>query len=678
MKTVKRMEDIQSLTELAVQTSALIHETQKERGYTVGFLKSGGTVFTTELPNQRKSTDTKATALREFLADFDLSSHGPEVQGQFEDGLARLEKIQANRSAISSRSMKTGDAIRYYTGMHKLFLSSIAAMAHRSEDAGLAQSLTSFAIFLEGKERGGIERALMSGALATNSMEGAALKKLAEIVARQHEYFATFQRTSTPKEYDIFETAMSKPAAKVAEDMVQDTFALALSVEDPSNLGSELSAPTWFEASTSRLGLLKEIERGLAAHLIADANSIQEQASASMTFNGGLGILSIILVAAAGLWIFRSIMYRVRGLVDSIDRVDKQHDLSLRIDDQTHDELSSVSASFDKLVGSLQDILRSVDGVSTSLSEDASQVGSSSQSLAVGATQQAANLQSISTQVGSILEQIKRNTDSAQSATSLAHTSETSACKGMEHMNIMGTAMDEIAASSDRISDIIKTIDELAFQTNLLALNANVEAARAGEAGRGFAVVAEEVRSLAQRSAEAARNTASVITESTQCAQRGVSIAAQASVALSEISQSTNQVNSLLGEIAKASEDQTDAIASVNQGISELDEVTQYNAAHSEELAAAADQTASECKHLARLVSQFKLEASESDKVSAPVIVQQNKAPSSSTGSCEKPDSNTPSPPSIAPTEPASLATATYDQCESFDDADFDSQLDTF
>ncbi len=678
MNTVKRMEDIQSLTELAVQTGALIHETQKERGYTAGFLKSGGTVFTTELPNQRKSTDTKAAALREFLVDFDLSHHGPEVQGQFKDGLAQLDKIQANRSAISSQSMKAGDAIKYYTGMHKLFLSSIAAMAHRSEDAGLAQSLTSFAIFLEGKERGGIERALMSGALATNSMEGAALKKLAEIVARQHEYFATFQRTSTPKEYDIFQAAMSKPAAKVAEDMVQDTFALALSAEDPGNLGSELSAPTWFKASTSRLGLLKEIELGLAAHLTANASSIQKQASTSMMINGGLGILSVILVAAAGWWIFRSIMSRICGLVESIDRVDKQHDLSLRIDDQRHDELSSVSASFDKLVGSLQDILRSVDGVSSSLNEDATQVGSSSQSLAVGATQQAANLQSISAQVGSVLEQIKQNTDSAQSATSLAHASETSASKGMEQMSVMSTAMDEIAESSDRISNIIKTIDELAFQTNLLALNANVEAARAGEAGKGFAVVAEEVRSLAQRSAEAARNTASVITESTQCAQKGVTIAAQASVALSEISQSTNQVNILLEEIAKASEDQTKAIASVNQGISELDEVTQYNAAHSEELAAAADQTANECKHLANLVSQFKLEAPKPGMVSAPVAVEQNKTPSFSAVTGETLESNEPSPPSIAPAKPSSIAPLADDRCQTFDDADFDSELETF
>ncbi len=668
--TADRMSDIQSLTELAVHTSALIHETQKERGYTAGFLKSGGTIFTSELPSQRKSTDEKAAALREFLESFDLEHHGAKVASQFKSGLTQLEKIQAQRSAISAQSIKVGDAIGYYTGMHNLFLSSIAAMAHRSDHAELSQSLTSFAIFLEGKERAGIERALMSGALASNSLQGAAMKKMAEIVARQHEYFATFKRTSRPEEFDVFQLAMGKPAAKVAEGMVKDTFALALGAEDPSNLGSDLTAPTWFKASTARLGLLKEVELELAKQLTTSAHAIQSKANTSMVTNILVGALSIILVAGAGWWIFRSVTKRIGSVVERIEKIDSQHDLSLRINDHDRDELSSISTSFDKLVGSLQDILLSVNGVSQALGEDAAQVGSSSQSLAVGATEQAANLQSISTQVGQILEQTKRNTESAKEASSLAQTSETSAGKGMDQMNNMSTAMDEIAASSNRISDIIKTIDELAFQTNLLALNANVEAARAGEAGKGFAVVAEEVRSLAQRSAEAASGTAAVIAESTQCAQKGVTIAAQARVALAEISESTNQVNSILGQIAVASEDQIEAIAGVNQGISELDEVTQYNAAHSEELAAAADQTARECKHMARLVSQFELGSAK-----APVAPAKTQPSSSAISSQTFPKAapQIDQAPSIAP-----QSSAPSNQCETFDDADFTEELESF
>jgi methyl-accepting chemotaxis protein len=166
--------------------------------------------------------------------------------------------------------------------------------------------------------------------------------------------------------------------------------------------------------------------------------------------------------------------------------------------------------------------------------------------------------------------------------------------------------MEGIKASSAEIAKIIKTIDEIAFQTNLLALNAAVEAARAGEAGAGFAVVAEEVRALAQRSATAARETAGKIEVALQRSEDGSRISSEVSGVLTQMVEQVRRMETLVGEIAGASGEQSQGIAQVNQAVSDMDKVTQTNAAGAEESAAAAQELSAQSRQLQRLVSDLR------------------------------------------------------------------------
>lgn len=235
----------------------------------------------------------------------------------------------------------------------------------------------------------------------------------------------------------------------------------------------------------------------------------------------------------------------------------------------------------------------------------ATQVSSASQSLAEGASEQAASLEETSSSLEEMSSMTKRNAENAQNAKELAAQARQAADTGASDMQNMRMAMNEIKKSSDDISKIIKTIDEIAFQTNILALNAAVEAARAGEAGMGFAVVADEVRSLAQRSAQAAKETAEKIQDAISKSEQGVQISSKVGQSLHEIVDKARKVDELIAEIALASKEQSQGISQVNTAVSQMDKVTQSNAANAEETASASEELNAQAEELKSAVHEL-------------------------------------------------------------------------
>lgn len=269
--------------------------------------------------------------------------------------------------------------------------------------------------------------------------------------------------------------------------------------------------------------------------------------------------------------------------------------------------------ALDQMVKDNNNILSNVKDSTMQVTVGADEVAAASQALAQGATEQASALEQVTASMDEIAQRTKQNASQANEANDRVNNVKDMAETGNTQMKALIGAMNDINESSETISNILKTIDSIAFQTNILALNAAVEAARAGVHGKGFAVVAEEVRNLAAKSASAASETAEIIEDTIRKVNNGTQIAESTAKSLDEIVSSIDEIVNLIGAITSSSNEQATAVSQVDQAISQVSQVVQTNSATSQECAASSAELSTQAANLRALVAHFKLTAAGND-----------------------------------------------------------------
>jgi len=619
-----QMVALTQLTQLSVSYSELVHELQKERGITAGFLGSKGEKFADKIDGQRRDTNNKVTQKNNFLSSNRVDN--VEISNLNTTINTDIQKLANIRQQVNELSIPLSDAISFYTNLNAKLLSVSAVIADLSTDAEMTKQTTAYYNFLQGKERAGIERAVLSNTFSANQFAPGMFVKFLSLVTQQNTYFDNFSTFAKAENKSTFEQQLNHNSIDEVKHMRK------VAQEKPANFG--IDAVYWFEQSTARIGQLKKIENALSEKLIHVASIKKEQAFVALLTDILIAIVLVALALIVSVLTIKDLSARVVELTAVMSQVRDSNDLSVSAKLTGASELGLISSALNLTLAKFS---RAIDEISTSsltLASAAEETSQTCQYNSQSLTEQQEGIALVATAVEELsatVKEVATNTqmtaDSAKLADNQAQTGLSVVKKSYRSIENLAMEIDGLAErinnlheSSSKITNVVDVIKSVAEQTNLLALNAAIEAARAGEQGRGFAVVADEVRTLAQRTQEStleiegfitalqadANSAFNVIEQSQDKASEAVKNSQEVEHSLEDITGSVSNIFSMTEQIATAIEEQSVVTQDVAHNVVSIEQKSMETTTGATQIATTAKEQAVLATTLQDLASTFK------------------------------------------------------------------------